>query len=83
MRQALTRLFHSVRLRVEAFESATEFFQSRRPNVSSCLVLDVRLPGLSGLDFQADLTKADVRIPIVLAAVALYACPYTADSERK
>jgi FixJ family two-component response regulator len=65
MRQALTRLFHSVRLRVEAFESATEFFQSRRPNVSSCLVLDVRLPGLSGLDFQAELTKADVRIPIV------------------
>jgi FixJ family two-component response regulator len=52
-------------LRVEAFESATEFFQSRRPNVSSCLVLDVRLPGLSGLDFQAELTKADVRIPIV------------------
>ena len=65
MRQALTRLFHSVRLRVEAFESATEFFQSRRPNVSSCLVLDVRLPGLSGLDFQAELMKADVRIPIV------------------
>ncbi len=65
MRQALTRLFHSVRLRVEAFELATEFFQSRRPNVSSCLVLDVRLPGLSGLDFQAELTKADVRIPIV------------------
>jgi FixJ family two-component response regulator len=65
MRQALTRLFHSVRLRVETFESATEFFQSRRPNVSSCLVLDVRLPGLSGLDFQAELTKADVRIPIV------------------
>jgi FixJ family two-component response regulator len=42
-----------------------EFFQSRRPNVSSCLVLDVRMPGLSGLDFQAELTKADVRIPIV------------------
>jgi FixJ family two-component response regulator len=65
MRQSLTRLFRSVRLRVEAFESAMEFFQSRRPNVSSCLVLDVRMPGLSGLDFQAELTKADVRIPIV------------------
>jgi FixJ family two-component response regulator len=39
--------------------------QSERPNVPSCLVLDVRLPGLSGLDFQAELAKADVRIPIV------------------
>jgi FixJ family two-component response regulator len=65
MRQALARLFHSVQLRVEVFASAPEFLHSARRDVPSCLVLDVRLPGLSGLDFQAEMTKADVRIPIV------------------
>ena len=64
-RQALGRLFYSVQLRVEVFASAQEFLRSQRPDVPACLVLDVRLPGLSGLDFQAELTKADVRIPIV------------------
>jgi FixJ family two-component response regulator len=65
MRQALARLFQSVQLRAEAFASPQEFLQSERPNVPSCLVLDVRLPGVSGLDFQAELAKADLRIPIV------------------
>jgi FixJ family two-component response regulator len=65
MCQALGRLFRSVRLRVELFESAQEFLQSKRPHAPSCLVLDVRLPGLSGLDFQAELRKADIQIPIV------------------
>ena len=65
MRQALVRLFQSVQLRVEVFASPQEFLQSERPNVPSCLVLDVRLPGVSGLDFQAELLRADVRIPIV------------------
>ena len=65
MRQALARLFQSVQLRVEVFASPQEFLQSERPNVPSCLVLDVRLPGVSGLDFQAELPRADVRIPIV------------------
>jgi FixJ family two-component response regulator len=65
MRQALARLFQSVQLRAEVFASAQEFFRSERPDVPSCLVLDVRLPGLSGLDFQAELLNADVRIPIV------------------
>jgi FixJ family two-component response regulator len=64
-RQALARLFYSVQLRVEVFASTQEFLQSRRPDVPSCLVLDVRLPGLSGLDFQTELTNADIRIPIV------------------
>jgi FixJ family two-component response regulator len=54
-----------MQLRVEVFASAREFLQSNRPDVPSCLVLDVRLPGLSGLDFQAELLKADIRIPIV------------------
>ena len=65
MRQALARLFQSVQLRVEVFASPQEFLHSERLDVPSCLVLDVRLPGLSGLDFQAELMKADVRIPIV------------------
>jgi FixJ family two-component response regulator len=47
------------------FASPREFLHSERPDVPICLVLDVRLPGLSGLDFQAELMKADVRIPIV------------------
>ncbi|MGY3609645.1 MULTISPECIES: response regulator transcription factor [unclassified Bradyrhizobium] len=65
MREALARLFYSVQLRVEVFASAREFLQSERPEVPGCLVLDIRLPGLSGLDFQAALEQADVRIPIV------------------
>ena len=65
IRQALARLFQSVQLRAEGFASPQEFLQSERPNVPSCLVLDVRLPGVSGLDFQTELLRADVRIPIV------------------
>jgi FixJ family two-component response regulator len=65
VRQALARLFQSVQLRAEVFASPQEFLQSERPDVPSCLVLDVRLPGVSGLDFQTELLRADVRIPIV------------------
>jgi FixJ family two-component response regulator len=65
MRRALTNLFESVGLRVEVFGSASELLRSKLPDVASCLVLDVRLPGLSGLDFQLDLAKVDVHIPIV------------------
>jgi FixJ family two-component response regulator len=64
-REALSRLFRSVGLQVETFASALEFLQGRRPNCPSCLVLDVRLPGVSGLDFQSELTKANIQIPIV------------------
>jgi FixJ family two-component response regulator len=65
MRLALARLFYSMKMRVEVFASAQEFLKSKRPDVPSCLVLDVRLPGLSGLDFQAELVKQEIRIPIV------------------
>jgi FixJ family two-component response regulator len=47
------------------FASAQEFLANERPDVPSCLVLDVRLPGLSGFDFQVELMKADIRIPII------------------
>ena len=65
VREALSNLFRSVGLQVETFGSAHEFLQSRLPNAPSCLILDIRLPRLSGLDFQAELAKADIRIPII------------------
>src|SRR5712664_3498845 len=65
MRTTLSSLFRSVGLRVELFGSAHEFARIKMPDVASCLVLDIRLPGVSGLDFQAELAKADIRIPII------------------
>ena len=65
MRRALTNLFQSVGLGVEVFGSAPEMLQSKLPEVASCLVLDIRLPGLSGLDFQTELARANIRIPII------------------
>jgi FixJ family two-component response regulator len=65
LRDALKRTFRSVGLDAEAFGSTTEFLQSTRPDVASCLVLDVRLPGLSGLDFQTELARAELSIPII------------------
>ena len=65
VRSALQSLFRSVGLKVEAMESATEFLQRKLPEVPTCLVLDVRMPGLSGLDFQSELAKAEIRTPIV------------------
>jgi FixJ family two-component response regulator len=65
MRETLSSLFRSVGLRVELFGSAREFAQIKMPDAASCLVLDIRLPGISGLDFQAELARADIRIPII------------------
>src|SRR5437879_7502170 len=65
MRVALTHLFRSMDLRVEVFGSATEFLQTSLPDIASCLVLDIRLPGVNGLDFQTRLAKANIHIPIV------------------
>jgi FixJ family two-component response regulator len=63
--RSLSRLFKSVGHDVKVFGSAAEFLASKLPDVPSCLVLDVRLPGLSGLDFQAELAKANIYIPII------------------
>ena len=65
LRSGLKRLFRSVGLHSEAFQSTHEFTQSKLPDAASCLLLDVRLPGLSGLDFQAELAKSGIRIPII------------------
>jgi FixJ family two-component response regulator len=63
--RAIKRLVESVALRVELFGSAQEFLRSERPDAASCLVLDIRLPGMSGLEFQRELAKAGIHIPIV------------------
>jgi len=65
LRNALTNLFRSVGLRAEVFGSAPELLQSKLPDVPSCLILDIRLPGQSGLDFQTELAKANIHIPII------------------
>src|SRR6266704_5502600 len=63
--ESLGSLIRSAGLRVEAFASAQEFLARPRIEVPSCLVLDVQLPGLSGLDLQQELAKADIQIPII------------------
>src|SRR5437899_6996501 len=65
VRRAIKRLIESEGLEVELFGSAQEFLQSRRPDAPSCLVLDIKLPGISGLDFQRQLAEAGIRIPII------------------
>ena len=65
MREALTDLITSVGLLVEAFKSAREFLAHRRRDAPACLVLDVRLPGLSGLDLQRELVRTEAPIPII------------------
>jgi len=65
LREALGRLLRSVGLQVRLFASVPEFLQTGRPNGPTCLVLDVRLPGRSGLDFQRELTAANIHLPII------------------
>jgi FixJ family two-component response regulator len=65
VRRAIKRLVESVGLQVELFGSAQQFLQARRPDLPSCLVLDIRLPGISGLDFQRELAETDIPIPII------------------
>ncbi len=65
MRVALNNLFRSIDLPVKVFNSAAELLKGKLPEIASCLVLDIRLPGVSGLEFQDVLAKAEIRIPIV------------------
>ena len=65
MRKGLSNLIRSVDLRVEAFASAPEFLEAKLPDVPCCLILDIRLPGVSGLDFQTKLAAAKIEIPII------------------
>jgi DNA-binding NtrC family response regulator len=65
VREALESLLRSATLRVQSFSSAQAFLSYRRPEAPCCLLLDVQLPGLSGLDLQQELAKADIKIPII------------------
>jgi FixJ family two-component response regulator len=65
MRRSLEALLRSVGLDVCLFSSAQEFMQAKRPDAPGCLVLDVRLPGMSGLAFQEELAKTGVAIPVI------------------
>jgi FixJ family two-component response regulator len=65
MRDALRSLLRSVGHRVEVFSAASDLLQSKLPDIVSCIVLDVRLPGLSGLDLQTELAEAGIRIPVI------------------
>ena len=77
VREALASLIGSVGLRVECFASPEEFLRRRRSESPSCLVLDVRMPGLSGLDLQRELARAERPIPISsLRRLAISRWPY-------
>ncbi len=65
VRAAIQGMLKSVGLRSETFGTTQEFLRSQRPDGPSCLVLDVRLPGVNGLDFQRELAEAGIRIPII------------------
>ena len=65
VRTSIQGLLKSVSLRSEAFATTREFLSSKRPDGPSCLILDVRLPGVNGLDFQQELADADILIPII------------------
>jgi FixJ family two-component response regulator len=65
VRAAIQGLLKSVGLRSESFGAAQEFLRSKRPDGPSCLVLDVRLPGINGLEFQRELADAGIQIPII------------------
>lgn len=65
VRASIQGLLKSAGLRFESFENAQEFLRRERPGGPSCLVLDLRLPGISGLEFQDELTRAGVQIPII------------------
>ena len=65
LRDGLSNLLRTVGLQVRAFASAKDFLESKLPDAPSCLVLDVRLPGVSGLDFQSELIKKNIGLPIV------------------
>jgi FixJ family two-component response regulator len=65
LREAIGSLLRSIGLQVELFGSAADFMSFKRPDIPSCLVLDVRLQGTSGLDFQHELADANINLPIV------------------
>jgi FixJ family two-component response regulator len=66
LRESLVDLFNSVNLQTQSFGSAAEFLKAKLPDAPSCLVLDIRMPGVSGLDFQDQLARSNINIPIII-----------------
>jgi FixJ family two-component response regulator len=66
LRRGLDRLFHSVSLETRSYGTAREFIDAQRPDLPGCIVLDVRLPGINGLEFQAQLRELGINLPVVL-----------------
>src|ERR1700677_1332686 len=66
LRASIDSLLRAVGLQVRAYASVSECLAARRPDVAGCLILDVRLPGISGLDFQAQLAGLDIHLPVIL-----------------
>jgi FixJ family two-component response regulator len=65
VREALDSLIRSVALNVQSFSTTEEFLRAKRPDAPACIVLDVRLPGQSGLDLQLELSKSNIRLPVI------------------
>jgi Response regulator len=65
MRQAISRLLHAIGLTVRTFGSAREFLSTRLPDIPACVVLDVRLPDLSGLDLQREMVERGIHVPVI------------------
>src|SRR5262249_28211410 len=65
VRDAVTDLLRSVGLATQAFGAAQEFLQSKRPDAPGCIVLDIRLPGSSGLDFHRTLAESSIQLPVI------------------
>src|SRR5450631_1949728 len=65
VREALDSLIRSVHMNVQSFGSTDEFLQFERPEAPGCIILDVRLPGLSGLDFQREMVKSNIDLPVI------------------
>jgi FixJ family two-component response regulator len=70
VRKAFKRLFRSVNLEVETFSSAEEFLKSQKPNKNSCILIDIRMPGLTGLDLQRKLKAQGSQIPVIVISAS-------------
>ena len=70
VRKAFKRLLRSVNLEVETFASAEDFLKSQKPNKNSCIIIDIRMPGLTGFDLQRKLNDQEIRIPVIVISAS-------------
>lgn len=70
VRKAFKRLLRSVNLEVETFSSAEEFLESQKPNKNACIIIDIRMPGLTGFDLQRKLKAQGIQIPVIVISAS-------------